>query len=86
MLEKQIYFSFIQCRFSTWRNSLLGKKYFVEFFIVNSIHISQRRRMSLVGKRNYFSFDFIPVIVMDLIRIYFSIRSTSLEQNFFFLF
>lgn len=41
--------------------------------------------MSLVGKRNYFSFDFIPVIVIDLIRIYFSIRSTSLEQKFFFL-
>lgn len=42
--------------------------------------------MSLVGKRNYFSFDFIPVIVIDLIRIYFSVRSTSLEQKFFFFF
>lgn len=42
--------------------------------------------MLLVGKRNYFSLDFIPVIAIDLIRIYFSIRSTSLEQKFFFFF
>lgn len=42
--------------------------------------------MSLVGKKIILSFDFIPVIVMDLIRIYFSIRSTSLEQKFFFFF